>query len=162
AADVGYHNALMALVEASRSQLALEKQRWKEAYQRTLARQLVAQAQLIRTQEPGLIERSVLLALEAARRQPAVAARLVVRSGLELLPVLKEQFTVAGRVGDVAISKDGRYLAAGGGEDHLVIVRDQTTRIDFNLPHDSDVHQIILNSETATATTISDDGLRLW
>jgi hypothetical protein len=51
-----------------------------------LARQLAAQAEVIRSERPNLLQRSVLLAVESLKRYPTLEADQLLRQGLPLLP----------------------------------------------------------------------------
>lgn len=82
-----------------------------------LARQLAAQAEVTRTQQANLLERSTLLAVEAMRREPSLEASQALRKALELLPKHITRVHQQAAIQTVAISPDGKYLATGG-EDH--------------------------------------------
>lgn len=102
--------------EAVRQRNVAESER-----QIAVGRQLAAQAELERQQEPQLLERSGLLAVEALRRLDAqgmrsLAADKVARQVLSLLPrrpVLRVKHSFRSLNAD--FSGDGRYLATGGG-----------------------------------------------
>jgi len=108
---------VLAVVALHQRQIARKRQREAERQQQiALARQLVAQAEVTRNQQPNLLERSVLLAVEAVGRfqelgLPSLEANQALRRGLALLPrhvvSLKHKTTV----NTFTFSPDGRYLA---------------------------------------------------
>jgi hypothetical protein len=78
-----------------------------------LARQLATQAELIRDKWAHLLERSVLLAVEAMQRPNSMGTRSAeadqaLRQGLALLPRLVARMAHSGGV--IAFSPDGKYL----------------------------------------------------
>jgi WD40 repeat protein len=99
-------------VRASQSVQAAEIGRLRELYNRALARQLAAQADLTRAERPSEIERSVLLAVEGMRRYPCVEADQALRAGLALLPRRKRVISHSGPVTAVTFSPNGRYLVS--------------------------------------------------
>ncbi len=92
---------------------------WRQAVlQRTaaVARQLAAQAELVRNQRPDFIYLSVLLATESLKRNPSLEAEMVLRPQLALLPrpILAIQDTVANAAfnpGSAVFSADRKYVA---------------------------------------------------
>jgi WD40 repeat protein len=103
---------------AWRQQKNAEQQRDAAEWQRqiALARQLAAQAELIRNQ-PGALEHSVQLAAEATRRLLAIGIRspetdLTLRRSLALLPRYVDRFALDGPVGAFTFSADGQRLTA--------------------------------------------------
>lgn len=113
-------------IHASREQQRQEESRWRELYeeaerQRTkaeqhqqiaLGRQLAAQSELIRNQYPHLLERSVLLAVEAMRRFPSLESDQALRNGLALFPQRRlASLSFGGDVWAASFSPDGNYLA---------------------------------------------------
>lgn len=91
---------------------------WRQAVnQRTIAvaRQLAAQAELVKNQQVDFIERSMLLATESMRRSPSLEADLVLRPQLALLARPVAYVSLGTQVADVAFSRDGRFAANGAG-----------------------------------------------
>ncbi len=99
-----------AYINASRIHEAEEVQRLQDLYERALARQIAAQAELMRNQQAALLPRSVLLAVEAMRRLPTPEAYHAVLSGVVLLPLPVSSH--AGLRAPIAISPAGDYIAA--------------------------------------------------
>ncbi|MGH9765614.1 MAG: eIF2A-related protein, partial [Blastocatellia bacterium] len=82
-----------AFIQASQERRDQEEQRMKalskeaeSQRQSAVSLQLAAQAELIRNQQPNLLERSVLLAVESMRRWPSLEASQTLLKGLFLLP----------------------------------------------------------------------------
>jgi hypothetical protein len=78
---------------------------------------LAAQSELVRTQQPNRLTRSVLLAVESLRHRPTVEASIALQGSLDLLAspsVLTLTFDTP--VGDLAYSPDAKYLATAHGE----------------------------------------------
>jgi WD40 repeat protein len=86
---------------------------------KAFARQLAAQAELVMNQQPHLLQRSVLLAVESVNRFPTPEAAELVYAGLSLLPKRIQMIRTPGRVLDIAYSPDGRFLAAGDSTGHV-------------------------------------------
>jgi WD40 repeat protein len=84
----------------------------KSQKESALARGLTAQSELLRSQQPHLIDRSVLLALESLRRRPTLEGSLALQRGLALLP--KQLASLKGEKAchRTAISPDGALMAA--------------------------------------------------
>jgi WD40 repeat protein len=77
-----------------------------------LARQLAAQAEVIRSERPDLLQRSVLLAVESLKRYPTLEADQLLRQGLPLLPrAVGRPMKHHGPVQAVAFSPNGTHLA---------------------------------------------------
>jgi WD40 repeat protein len=98
---------------------------WRQAVeQRTaaVARQLAAQAELVRNQRPDFIVLSVLLATESLKRQPSLEAEMALRPQLALLPrpVLTIQDPAANATFNPArmvFSADRKYVATASVQD---------------------------------------------
>ena len=98
---------------------------WRQAVeQRTaaVARQLAAQAELVRNQRPDFIVLSVLLATESLKRQPSLEAEMALRPQLALLPrpVLTIQDPTANAAFNPAMmvfSADRKYVATASVQD---------------------------------------------
>lgn len=87
---------------------------WRQAVGQRIvagARQLAAQAELVRNQGRHLIERSVLLSVESMKRTPTLEADLVLRPQLRLLPRPAGVISVGGEIYETAFSADGRFIA---------------------------------------------------
>jgi WD40 repeat protein len=77
-----------------------------------LARQLAAQAEVIGSERPNLLQAGVLLAVESLKRYPTLEADQVLRQGLPLLPrAVGGPIKHRGPVQAVAFSPDGTRLA---------------------------------------------------
>jgi WD40 repeat protein len=98
----------------------------KEQRQVASARQLAAQAQLIRNQSDYLLPRSVLLAIESMRLMPSLEGDDVLRSGVALLPKLRLSVRHEDNATAISFSPDGKYLATASW-DHTIRVWDAVT-----------------------------------
>jgi hypothetical protein len=72
---------------------------------------LTAQSELLRTQQPHLIDRSLLLALESLRRRPTLEGSLALQRGLALLPKRLASLPGEKEWQRTIISPDGALLA---------------------------------------------------
>jgi len=112
--------------ERARTQAEAERYRQlfeeAERQRRTaVARQLVAQAELMRNHQAELLQSSVLLAVEAMRLSPSLEADQTLRRGLALLPRPVIRMVHDSSVQALALSPDGRYLATAT-QNHAVHV----------------------------------------
>jgi WD40 repeat protein len=86
-----------------------------------LARQLGSQAELLRQQEPGLFQTSVLLAIESLKRVPTLQGDKALRLDLAILPEPVARMHIYPRningseqqISAIAFSPNGKWLAAG-------------------------------------------------
>lgn len=86
-----------------------------------LARQLAAEANLMRDQDPNLLPRSMLLAIESMKRSRSFAGDQALRNGLAILPRLEARLDVRPDgsthteldINCIAFSPNGRWLATG-------------------------------------------------
>ena len=103
--------------EAEQHRQDAERQREEARRQQqiALARSLAAQAELLRDRYPHLLERSVLLAIEAMQRYPCLEADQAVQHGLDLLPRCLASLVHQDSVTAVAFSPDGQLLATASG-----------------------------------------------
>jgi WD40 repeat protein len=95
-----------------------ERQQKEEAQrQRNFAvtRQLAAQSELLRTGEPGLIDTSLLLAVESMKRVPLFENHDALRRALELLPAVVVNTGVPNPTA-VAFSPDSQSAAVAGAD----------------------------------------------
>jgi WD40 repeat protein len=77
-----------------------------------LARGLAAQSELLRSQQPHLLNRSVLLAVESLRRRPSLEGSLALQRGLALLSRRFATMSMPENefAGEITLSPDGRWL----------------------------------------------------
>jgi WD40 repeat protein len=83
----------------------------EERRQAALARQLSAQAQLVRNQNVRLLPLSILLGLESLERFPSLEADRFLRRGLSLTPRYTNPILHNSSVRVLAFSPDGKYIA---------------------------------------------------
>ncbi len=132
------NSAEKAFIQASRGHQIEEAQRWKSLYEEAekqrkiaIAGKLAAKSELLRSQQPDLLSRSVLLAVEAVKRDRSLETDQALREGLRLLPrpiaTINHEPIVAAvvfnplspfptqkrqpKVQALAFSPDGEYLA---------------------------------------------------
>ncbi len=86
-------SAEKAFIQASREHQIQEAQRWKSLYEEAeqqrklaIAGKLAAKSELLRNQQPDLLSRSVLLAVESVKRDHSLETAQALREGLRLLP----------------------------------------------------------------------------
>jgi WD40 repeat protein len=132
-------------------------------HQTTLARQLVAQAELIRVQQPDLVYRSVILAAEAMRRVPSVEADQALRAAIAIIPHPLTELSHQKMVKALAFSPSGQYIATAS-EDCSVQVWEmpQWTPI-TSLTHQGAVNALAFSPDGHfLATASSDYTVGLW
>jgi WD40 repeat protein len=139
-----------------------EMERLRELTERALARQLAAQAELLRSQQPADIQRWALLALEAVIRNPGLEADQPLRHALELLPGLRWHARDAGGAGGLGVTPDGRLMITASGSE--AVIRDARTGRDLvRLPHGDIVLAAALRADGSVAATGGVDQVaRIW
>ncbi len=149
------------LEEAQRQRREAERQQ-----QIALARSLAAQAELLRTQypdNPRLLERSTLMALEGLQRFVCPETIQAVRQGMELLRQRLAALRHEGFVWAVAFSPDGRLLATGS-NDHTAGIWDVTSgqRLAV-LRHEDSVEAVAFSPDgRLLATRTNDHTAGIW
>lgn len=113
-------SARQATLEAKRAReqeqaVRAERDRAEGHRRMALARQLAAQAELLRNEQPHLLGRSVLLAMESMRRLPSREAAQPLTQGSALLPRRTAPVFHGAGVAAMAFSPDGKYLATAIG-----------------------------------------------
>ncbi|MUG95108.1 hypothetical protein F7734_23195 [Scytonema sp. UIC 10036] len=128
-----------------------------------IARQLAAQAQLIRDQQFFLLPRSVLLSVEAMRRFPSLEADQALRSGLALLPRSVANMSHEDEVNAVAFSPDGKYLATASDDNTARVWNAASGKEVFLLKHEDKVNAVAFSPDGKYLATASDDNTaRVW
>jgi WD40 repeat protein len=90
---------------------------WHQADQQkelALSRQLASQAELMRTQQASLLQRSVMFAMESLKKVYSLEADRTLRLGLALLPHPISSFNHSDWVIAVAFSPDSKHIATAG------------------------------------------------
>lgn len=95
-----------------------------EPDQETLAYQLALEAELILKEQPALLERSVLLAIEAVQRHPNAGAVEILKNGISLLPSHEKTLNHQDFGYNLAYSPDGQYVASSGNDNNSVLIWD--------------------------------------
>jgi WD40 repeat protein len=159
-------------IQASREQEKREKQQLEELYEEAqlqrkiaFARQLAAQAELIRNYQPQL---SLLLAVESIRLFHCVETDQAVRNGLTHIGCLTNSLKHNGIIHAIAVSPDGHRIATGSSDKRAIIwdiTDSQTTDTPPNiiLPSDDQVHLVTFSPDGQYLATASDDKrVRVW
>lgn len=163
----GYSDNLQALIEESRKQNRRLEEMYKnserdraEAEQQrriALARQLGAQAELLRNQQGNLLERSVLLAIESMKRFPTLETAHTLRQGLSLLRLRITTLTHEDTVKMVVFSPRGDFIATAS-DDHTAKIWNVTTgQLVFTLKHKEPVRAVVFSHDGSYIATASDD-----
>jgi WD40 repeat protein len=164
-------NALeQSFIQAGREWQAQEEQSWKELYeeaerqrQSAMARQLAAQAELVRGQSATLLPLSVLLAVESLRRVPTPEGNQSLRNGLALLPYLMAQMTHKSVVTVVAFSPDGRWVVSGSWDGTARVWEAVSGREVAQMTHESLVEAVTFSPDGRWVASGSRDGTaRVW
>src|SRR5882724_4729794 len=99
-----------------------------------LARQLAAQAEVLESEHPNLLQRRVLLAVESLKRYPTLEADQILRQGVPLLPhAVGQPMKHQGPVQAVAFSPDGVHLATASWDGTAGVWETATGRQVFTL-----------------------------
>jgi len=99
-------------IQFSQQSEAEEVARLKQLYASALARQLAAQAELVKEQDAPQIELSVLLAVQSLKVFPTAEATEILRRSLALLPPCHRCLDAGNRVTSIRASPRGDQLAA--------------------------------------------------
>jgi len=103
-----------------------QRSKANDAQQRSLSRQLLAEASLLRnTPSSNAFIQSILLNVEAQKRYPTSESNLELTAAFDLLPRQIVTSNLGGAVSALAFSADGKYLAVVQG--NAVQVRDMVT-----------------------------------
>ena len=145
--------------EAIRQREEAEKQRAEAERQRriALARQLTAQAELLRGQQGHLLQRSVLLAIEALQRSSSLEADQALRSGLSLLPLPITRLAPRGDLTALALSSDGRYLVIATRDSNVEIWDVSSGRQLLRLFVEAGVKYVVFSQDARCFATVGTD-----
>jgi WD40 repeat protein len=123
-------NLAKEFIQNSQEYQIQQELHWKKLYEEAeeqrkiaLARQLAAQSELLRNQQPRLLERSVLLAVESVKRYHSVETDQALRQGLSLLarPLLNLKNEYKNMTTAISFSLDSNLLAVHQEEDTVQI-----------------------------------------
>lgn len=136
-------------------------------YQAALARQLAAQAALLRLQVPNGLQTSALLATESLLRFPNSQADETIRYALRLLPHPVAVFTDTGSLPpnqflrNVTFSPDGRYLGAAGST-AAYLWRITDGQEEARIPHSSPVGELLFSPNGQYVVSQSIGEIKVW
>jgi WD40 repeat protein len=123
----------------------------------SLARLLASESEAIRTQQPELVERSVLLALESIKRFRTVEGDQALRRGLDLLPRAIARVMHNDEVRCLAFSPNNRFLATGGNDNAALVTEVQTGRGIARVVHLGDVTSVHFSPDSRLLASSSID-----
>ncbi|MCI0393988.1 MAG: WD40 repeat domain-containing protein [Chloroflexi bacterium] len=92
--------------------------------QQALAYQLALESELILNEQPALLERSVLLAIEAVQRYPHAGTVSILKNGVTLLPRYDRALSHRDFGYILAYSPNGKYVASTGNDNDAVLIWD--------------------------------------
>jgi WD40 repeat protein len=158
--------SLALLVSVSLGLAAFTQYREAQSQKETaLARGLTAQSELLRTQQPHLIDRSVLLALESLRRRPTLEGSLALQRGLALLAKPSASLPGEKEWQRTIISPDGARLAgwtdlaANDGPSRLWVWETESGRLLTSLPAgETDYLLVAFTPDSKRLVTLTEAG----
>jgi len=129
-----------------------------------LARELAAQAELTHNQHAYLLERSVLLAVEAMKRSPSLEADQALRHGLSLLPQrLVSRLALQGTLWVAAFSPNSNYVAAASQNGTVGVWETTSWRLIAHLTHEGPMRDVAFSPNEQYLVTASWDGAaKVW
>ncbi len=151
--------------EAVRQRQEAEKQRTESERQRrnALARQLTAQAELLRGQQGHLLQRSVLLAIEALQRSPSLEADQALRYGLSLLPRPITRLAPRGDLTALALSSNGRYLVIATRDNNIEVWEVGSGQQLLRLFAEPSVKYVVFSQDARCFAAVgTDSSVRVW
>lgn len=124
-----------------------------------LARQLAAQSEVLRSESPNLLDRSTLLAVEAARRTSGLEIDRSLRTAVGLLPALLFETQSGKPMQAVAISPRGSWAAAGG-DDGIVRVWNSKDGSEIaRIEHGAPVRSVVISPGGSYLASASKNGV---
>jgi WD40 repeat protein len=129
-----------------------------------LSRLLMAQSGIVRNQQDRLLERSVLLAIEAMRRFPSAEAGEALRGGMTLLPGgLVTRVDHDELINEVAFDSESNYMVTTSYDNTARVWEAATGREIARLEHEDVVHDAAFDLDGERVATASADGTaRVW
>jgi len=129
----------------------------QDRLQEALARQLAAQADLVRIEQPKRLSLSTSLAMEAVRRWQTLESVHALQASLALLPRPLAHLQHESPVLSLAISRDGRQVATGS-RDGTVKIQPVTFAAEaMTFQHDGPVTNLAFSPDTKLLASASDD-----
>jgi WD40 repeat protein len=139
---------------------------WQQADQQkelALSRQLAAQAELMRTQQASLLQRSAIFAVESLKRVYSLEADRTLRMALALLPHYVSSIPHEDWVTAAVFSPDGKYIATASRDNTSKIGDTISGKVIAILPHVDRVKALAFSQNGEYLATGSRDGdLHLW
>lgn len=151
--------------EAEKQRAEAERQRQEAERQRriALARQLTAQAELLRGEQGHLLQRSVLLAIEALQRSPSLEADQALRYGFSLLPRPITRLPPSGDLTALALSPDGRYLVRATRDSNLEVWDVSSAHQVLRLLAEPGVISVVFSQDARCFATVgTDSSVGVW
>lgn len=124
-----------------------------------LARQLAAQSELMRIESPNLLDRSTLLAIEAARRTSGLEIDRSLRESVGLLPGLLFEFTNDEPIQAVSLSPLGDWAAAGGDDGVVRLWDNHSGKEIARIEHGAPVRSVVTRLDGAYLASASKNGV---
>lgn len=138
---------------------------WRQAVEQrniAVARQLVAQADLTRSQRADLLPRSVLIAVEGLKIFPSFETDQALRQGLALLPQHIKLFTHEEDIKVAAFSPGGKFLATARWDKPAQVWDVATGQAIVTLPYDGVVELAVFSADGKFLAIAGDGSAQVW
>lgn len=138
--------------------ITISRKSVERQHRELVARQLAVQAEVVQHQKTHMLQRSMLLAVEAMLHFPCLEADQALRSRLALFPRPMAYLQHAGEVQALAFSPDGRFIATGSRDRRARVWKVSTSRVKASVSHEKNTSRFGPVWGAVYAVAFSPDG----